>query len=215
MEVDYPYIVLIISAIVGMINWFKPSPIYLKIFPVFLLATFLVETWGGWLSVRGKSNVLLYSVFHVALFNFYFYVMYSILQKTRARRIVLLIMLLVTFFAIANFIFFQKLNHFHSLTYSIGSLCLVGIASYYFLELFQLPHSVDLLHEPPFWISSALIFYFSCGFPIFGAVNIMPFLPKVLTNNLGTILGLLNLLLYSLFSIAFLCKTNTRLFTQK
>lgn len=210
MEIDFAYIAILICAVIGMVAWFRPSPFYLKLFPVFLLASFIIETIGWILSLKGRSNTLLYSIFYVFLFNFYFFVLYHIIHKAKAKNAIAVLMVIFTLLATANFIFYQGLKHYHSLTYSIGSLCIVSVCAYYFLELFQLQHSVNLMREPGFWICSGLIFFFSCGFPIFGAVNIMNVLPKVLLNNLGILLNILNILLYTLFSIAFLCRNNTR-----
>lgn len=214
MEIDYGYIVIIFCAIIGMINWFKPSPFYLKLFPVFLLIDFLVESIAWWLSSSGKSNILLYSVFNVFALNFYLFVLYHIVRRPRAKKGVKYVMLFFTLFAISNFIFYQGLDQYHSLTYSIGSLCIVTVSAYYFLELFQYPYSVNLMREPGFWISSGLIFFFSCGFPFFGSINIMNALPKVLLNNLEILLNILNILLYTLFIIAFLCRNNIKKSTR-
>jgi hypothetical protein len=213
MGIDYAYIAIIVCALIGIVTWFRPTPLYLKLFPFFLLISFIIETIGWWLSLHGRSNVILYSVFYVFLFNFYLFVLYNIVQKRRAKKIVLYLMLLFSVFAIANFLFIQKFEQFHSISYSVGSFCIVAICAYYFLELFQLPHSVNLVREPGFWICSGLIFFFSCGFPIFGTINIMNVLPKVFIDNLGILLNVLNLSLYTLYSIAFLCRNNTRKYT--
>jgi hypothetical protein len=196
MEVDYAYIGIIVCAGISIVTWLKPSPFYLRLFPFFLLASFIIETIGWWLSSNGRSNILLYSIFYVFLFTFYLFVLYNIVQKPRAKTVIRYIMLVFTVLATTNFVYYQGLNHFHSVTYSIGSLCIVAICAYYFLELFRLPHSVNLMREPGFWICSGLIFFFSCGFPIFGSINIMGVLPKVLIDNIGVLLNILNILLY-------------------
>jgi hypothetical protein len=210
MEIDYAYITLIVCSIIGIVNWLRASELYLKLFSVFLLVDFLIESVAWWLSSRGKSNILLYSVFNVFTLNFYLFVLYHIVRRPRSKKGVKYVMLFFTLFAIGNFIFYQGLNQYHSLTYSIGSLCIVAVSAYYFLELFQYPYSVNLMREPGFWISSGLIFFFSCGFPFFGSINIMNALPKILLNNLEILLNILNILLYTLFSIAFLCRKNIR-----
>jgi hypothetical protein len=214
MEIDYAYIGTIICAFIGIVTFGRDRPSYLSLLPIFLLTSFIIDSIGWWLSSSGKSNILLYSIFHVFLFNFYLFVLFSIVQKPKAKLVIKYIMLVFTILAIANFAYYQGLNHFHSVTYSIGSFCIVAICAYYFLELFRLPHSVNLMREPGFWICSGLIFFFSCGFPIFGSINIMGVLPKVLINNIGILLNILNILLYILYSIAFLCRNNTRKYTQ-
>jgi hypothetical protein len=214
MEIDYAYIAIIICAIIGMVTWFRPSPLYLKLFPGFLFVSFAVESFAWWLNSSGKNNLFLYNFFTVFYVDFYLYVLLSIVRKLKAKRVIAYLMMIFTLLAAANFLYSRELNQFHSFTYSIGSFGIVAVCSYYFLELFQLPHSVNLMREPGFWICSGLIFFFSCGFPIFGAVNIMNILPKVLVNNIGILLAILNILLYTLFSIAFLCRNNIRKYTR-
>jgi hypothetical protein len=210
MKIDYDYIAIIVCATIGIVTWVRPSPLYLRLLPIFLFISFVIESIAGWLSSVGKSNVILYSAFTLFTVNFYLFVLYNIVHRAVAKKAIVYIMIGFTVLALANFLFYQKLNQFHSVTYSMGSFCIVAICAYYFLELFQLPHSINLLREPGFWICSGLIFFFSCGFPLFGSINIMQSLPKVLLNNLGILLVVLNFLLYTLFSIAFLCRNNTR-----
>jgi hypothetical protein len=214
MEIDYAYIAIIICAFIGMVTWFRPSPFYLRLFPFFLLISFIVETIAWRLSSNGKSNLFLYNFFTVFYVDFYLFVLLNIIRKQKVKRVVLYVVVIFTLIATFNFLFYQGLNQFHSLTYSIGSFCIVAICSYYFLELFQLSHSVDLVREPGFWICSGLIFFFSCSFPIFGTINMLNSLPKVLINNIGVLLAILNILLYTLYSIAFLCRNNIKKYTR-
>jgi hypothetical protein len=214
MEIDYGYISIIVCAIIGLITWHRNREMYLKVLPVFLLLDFTIESIGWWLSSRHESNILLYSIFNVLALNFYLFILYNVLRTTMAKKVVTIVMIFFSLFAIGNFVFYQGLEEYHSLTYSVGSLCIVAVSAYYFLELFQFPRSITLMREPGFWISSGLIFFFSCGFPFFGSINIMNALPKLLLNNLEILLNILNILLYTLFSIAFLCRNNTRKSTR-
>jgi hypothetical protein len=54
------------------------------------------------------------------------------------------------------------------------------------------------------------LFYYSCSFPIFGLANFVKNAPPIILKNLGVIIVLLNVFLYSSFTIAFLCRLRTR-----
>jgi hypothetical protein len=60
--------------------------------------------------------------------------------------------------------------------------------------------------EPAFWICSGLLFFYTCSFPLFGLWNHLHGLPRIILRNLAAVMQFLNVLLYSLFSIAFLCR---------
>ena len=100
----------------------------------------------------------------------------------------------------------QGLNDWQSYSYLIGNLLIVGLTVYYFFELFKRPTFINLMKEPAFWICSALLFYYMCSFPVLSLVNILEKAPPILRNNLSTLMTLLNIMQYILFSIAFLCR---------
>jgi hypothetical protein len=214
MNFDIAYILIFVSGLFGLFNFFRTKELYLKIFPFFLLLSFVVETIGWQLSLKSISNILLYSIFNVFVLNFYMFTLYSIVQKPVAKKVISISMLVFTLFALTNFVFIQGWREYNSITYSVGSLFIVATCVYYFLELFQLPHVVYLTREPGFWITSGLLFFFACGFPILGSVTIMQNLPRVLVNNLSIILDVLNVSLYTLFILAFLCRSNIKKYMQ-
>jgi hypothetical protein len=96
------------------------------------------------------------------------------------------------------------------MTYALGCLLTIFCCVYYFWELFQRPSSVNLGRQPAFWICSGLLFYYTCTFPLYGAINMLKLFPRVILSNLLYILVLLNILLYLSFTIAFLCRLRTK-----
>jgi hypothetical protein len=76
--------------------------------------------------------------------------------------------------------------------------------------LFQSRYSVSLLRQPPFWICSGLLFYYTCSFPLQSLQNFIHALPNVILQNLLIIFILLNCFLYLSFTIAYLCRLKIR-----
>ncbi|WP_133053943.1 hypothetical protein [Niastella yeongjuensis] len=156
-----------------------------------------------------RSAALLFNTFTTFEIIFYLYIIRCCLYNLKIRKIILWVMTIYPVLVLINSAFFQ-VKTFHTSTYSFGCLLIVGACIYYFLELFQSTRSVNLLKEPAFWICSGLLFFYTCSFPLFGLWNHLHGLPGIILRNLSTVLQILNVLLYSLFSIAFLCRVRFR-----
>ncbi len=191
----------------------KTSYSYLKLFPPFLLATVIIESFGSYLASIRTPNVALYNFFSVFEFCFYLYVISLIINGKKMKRVIIVALILYGLIAITNIIFIQKLKAFHSVTYAFGCLVIVAACVYYFFELFKLPRAVKLKNNPAFWICSGLLFFYCCGFPLFGMFNFLSDISKLIIRNFYNIITILNIFLYTLFTIAFLCRLKIRKYT--
>lgn len=185
------------------------NPYYLKYFSIFLLVTLVIECYSFYLWYLGKTNVKLYNFFTAFEFCFYLFFLRLIIGNAGVKTIIRYTLLVYLFITLINILFFQT-SVFHSITYSIGCLLIVIFCIYYFFELFRRSTSVNLIGEPAFWICSGLLFFYCCSLPLVGAVNFLSQIPLILRNNMQRILNVMNVLLYTLFTIAFLCKLRTR-----
>jgi len=201
-------IICILSGI-GLFFQIKP-PLYIKLLPIFLLLTFTVEGISNYLTEHKIANIPLYNFYSVLEIGFYLFVLKEIMQSRKIRKIIRNLIWIYPLIALVNILFLQKIGHFHSMTYSLGCLLIVFMSIYYFYELFQIKQSVNLIREPSFWICTGLLFFYSCTFPLFGLVNFLIGAPRFIDQNLYYILMIMNVLLYSLFTIAILCRTNIR-----
>ncbi len=211
MRFPIPIIFIAISLFTAvMINFRKGTPGYLRLFSYFLLATMIVEITGWFLSEKNISTLMLYNFFTTIEFVFYFWVLRQVISNKIAKKILLFCLYLYPLLVFFNVFFWMKVNSFHAVTYAMGCFLIATICIYYFLELFQRPHSVDLVRQPAFWICSGLLFFYSCSFPIFGFANFLQQLPAIIRGNLNLILNVMNSLLYISFTIAFLCRVKVR-----
>lgn len=224
-----PYIYVIAVSLLASLTVFyrlKPSDAYLKWFPPFLLVTLAAESAGLYLTyLRLKApdleqymlystiNTLLYNLFSTLEFCFYFWIISLVISNMRVKRTVRITNIVYAVIALINIFFFQgaktKTSYasFHTITYSVGCLLIVAFCIYYFLELFRLPKSIQLKNNPAFWICSGLLFFYCCGFPLLGLTNVLQDISPMLVKRLVEILNILNIFLYSLFTIAFLCRS--------
>jgi len=203
----YPVFLSFVLGLLSALNKRNRGKVYL-IFPVFLLITLSVELYGIYSTDENKnaSTVLLYNLFSILEFTFYSWMLREIIINKTIKKIILFVLIFYPFISLLNIFFIQGKSGFHTVTYAIGCLIIVAWCIYYFYELFLLAHSVRLLKQPSFWICTALLFFYTFTFPIYGLSNLMMGLPRVVLRNLQTIVDIINVFLYSLFSIAFLCR---------
>jgi hypothetical protein len=177
---------------------------YLKFFRPFLLVTVIVELIGSYLQFIGKNNHFLYNFFTVVEFCFYMLFISLIITSTTAKKVIRVGSIVYAIISICNILFFQGLLMFHTITYSLGCLVIVAVCIFYFFELFRAPKAVKLSMDPAFWICSGLLFFYCCGFPLYAFINSLGKVEWIMAN-FNNIIVILNIFLYSLFTIAFLC----------
>ena len=187
------------------------SSLYLRVFPYYLCITLFIEILGVYRWWHRLSTTALYNFFGLFEFTFYFFMLHEIIQSTKAKRIVKGVMLIYPILFLLNVLFVQ-VNGFASITYVLGCLLVTCVCVFYFYELFQSDHPVVLIREPAFWFCTGLLFFYCCTFPYFALANFMIDFPEIIMNNIATLLNLMNSLLYSLFTIAFLCRIRIRKF---
>jgi hypothetical protein len=189
----------------------KPAQLYLKVFPPYLLATASVEVLGHYMDTIGKPNVFVYNFFTVIEFCFYFFVLSQVITNLRMKKVMVATIIIYAAGALVNIFFFQGAKKmFHTVTYSIGCLLVAVSCIYYFWELFRLPKSVKLHLNPAFWICTGLLFFYICGFPLYGFINYLVSVSVLLRDNFFVIVTILNIFLYTLFTIGFLCRIRIR-----
>jgi hypothetical protein len=206
------YVFFVIASLIVSIMCFNYNKDkgYLRLFPFFLAATVLVEWLADKLWSNSSSNAVIYNFFTIVEFVFYLFILYSIIENSAAKKIIIGVIFVYVPASLINIFFFQGLNSLHTITYSIGCLSIVGGCILYFFEVFRARQIINLLHEPGFWISSGLLFFYSCTFPYYALTDLLKGSAPFILNNFWTILNVLNILLYTLFTIAFVCRIKVR-----
>lgn len=207
----YTYFI-VLSLLASLFVYQKKTDFYLKLFPPFLLLTFFIEILGNYLSSINSNNIIVYNFFSTFMFCFFFFVVSLIVKRKIAKRIIRLVMVVYAIAAVANIVFFQGMKAFHTTTYAVGCLLIVPCCVYYFLELFRFPQSGPLLLNPAFWICTGILFFYCCGFPLFGMVSLWNNVSKLWIESYTLFVTMVNILLYTLFTIAFIC-VRTRKYT--
>ncbi len=183
---------------------------YLKTFTIFLVFSFLIEIITFKMANSGVPTISIYNFFTTFEFCFYLWAIQNIIQNKVVKKWLLYILLIYPIASTINILAVQKIDNFHSITYSIGCLLIIFSCIYYFYELFKNKYAINLVKDSGFWICSGLLFFYSVTFPLFVSANFMTEFPLKFGEYIGVALIILNVCLYSLFSIAFLCRINLR-----
>lgn len=211
---DYIYVILL-CFLVSLTVYSKPrnGDFYLKLFPPFLLVTLLVETWAGYMASIRTNNITVLNFFTVGQFCFYLFILSCIINHEKVKKGIRLTIFLYLITAILNILFLQGTKTIHTVTYSLGCLLVVACCIFYFLQLFMQKNHGKLMTSPPFWICFALLLYYSSSFPLIGLINYWKGISRFLIDNFALIVDILHIILYSLLTIAFLCRIRTRKYT--
>ena len=206
--VDIYVWVLLSSSIIGFAFALQNRPIsFLHTLPFFLLYLYGIETLGGYLTNHYKPNVWLYNYSSVVEFAYYFWLISKMYIQKKARSRTQFMATIYCGIALANIIFFQGKNGFHTITFGLGSLLLISVCIYFFYQLLMFPKVELLTKQIEFWICVAILFSFVCSFPIFCLNN---FYAKKISESIWPTIDILcafiNIIFYSLFIVGFLCK---------
>lgn len=210
MEYFISFFMVVFALAASSALYFQPEKdLYLRLFPWFLVLTAVGVGSISYLSYRGMHNLVVFNLLTIFQVSFYFFVLYRLLNNRIAKKAALYLIFLYPLAAAYDLLFVQKGN-FHSITYSLGGLLVVTLCVFYFLELFQRQQAGNLLRRPDFWICSGLLVYFTCTFPIYGLLNFLIRTSPFILKNIGNLFTLLDILLFTSFAIAFLCRLRTR-----
>jgi len=205
------FILMLVCFAVSLVNYLsKNGPLYLKIFPVFLLLELVFEYEAFQMAHRHQNNLFLYNIIMIIEFSFYFFFFYSVYRLSAAKKTVLFLMAGYLAGALINIFFIQGMKVFHTYSFMIGCLLVIAGSIYYFLQMFRYPRTGSIMRDPAFWIASALLFYYACVLPVYGVLNYISSMSRYFNHTMKFIINFMNILLYSLFTLAFLCKLSIR-----
>lgn len=183
---------------------------YLRWFPMFLFVSLSVEAYAIYVWYIGGNTVRMYNFFSFFEFIFYLFIFYKIIRTPKAKKVIVIAGVAFAVTDLINIFFLQGIDRFHTVTYSLGCLLIIAFSIFYFFELFRLPKFISLTREPAFWIVSGLLFFYCCSFPYFALSGLLEGVAPFIMNNFDKIISILNTLLYSLFTIAFICRIKVR-----
>jgi hypothetical protein len=183
-----------------------------RLFPLFLFLTVLVELAGRYMRVvLHQHNTWLYNISTTLEFIFYAYIFNRTFHTGTYKRLAGQFMIFYPLAVLSNMTFIQGFIVFHSYTMILGSFFMIVFCCLFFHEVFLNPLELELHKEPMFWISTGILFFYLGDFSYNLWYNILVKYSLDKGRNLFTYINNnLILVLYSCFTIAFLCRRSPR-----
>jgi hypothetical protein len=201
---QYFLIISLLASIFGRIG--RVDRVNLRYIPPFLFVNLVVELVANYMSSKNINNIFLYNIEVVFEFSFYLFLLRTLLGQFIKTYILRLIIYFYIIISLINIFFIQGKYHFETYTFILGCLFIISLSIFYYLLLLRYSKSPSLMHEPAFWIATGIFFYHTTMLPIFGIINFMSNVSVSIAKILGVVVELVNILLYILFTIGFLCK---------
>jgi hypothetical protein len=210
----YIVITCIAIAFLSSLNAFRLDfPIHLKVFSLLLGFDLLVELSANVLLgpvFHLRSNVAFYNISMLVEFWTYAWFYRTVLENRLLKRLIGYYLVLLPVFWVVVVFFVFGIDHWNSYFSILGSLFTVCMAAAFYYQLFTASDLIRLTVSPEFWISTGLILFFTCNLPYLGMLNFITREYLTLAAKLLAMLQILNIIMYSLFTLAFLCRTRTK-----
>ena len=208
------YIVMIaVAFIASLVEGRRATlPAHLKIFSGLLGLTLAVECFAayGVKAFHLHTNVPAYNIFMLVEFWVYGWYYRMIIRTPWMKKIIDWFLWLFPVFWIVVVFFVFGLQKWNSYLVIGGSLFTICFSFAFYYQLFTNPEDINLKTSPEFWIATGMIIFYTCNLPYIGMLNFLVknYLP--LAKTFLAVLKILNILMYSLFTYAYLCRTITK-----
>jgi hypothetical protein len=188
-------------------NFLRP----LRFFSFILFFSFAIELTGFIYSrILHRHNAHIYNLNFLVIFPFYAFFYSQFFPSHKMKRRILLLTSCYFLFALVNIIFIQGLNTWNSYSLIAGSLLNIYLSVSYFQNLLPNKELIKFQSDPVFWISVGVLIFYLVELPYISLLNYLNSNFLILSKQLLMILKILNMLMYSLFTIAFLCRISLR-----
>jgi hypothetical protein len=209
-------LILLVSSISTIVLSHKYNfPHHLKTFAYLTAVTFISELSAYLATIYFHNNwrILNFFVLIETLWHMYFF--YCIISVQKIKKTIPVLMTLYCCFWVATNIF---VVHFFSTgdpvwnSYVIiaESVVTVGLSCAYLYQLIEVDSAFEIQKRPEFWIVLAMLVYYTCQIPYFGAFNLIIkhkiTVKQIGFGNLRTLMIVLNDIMYASFIYAYICQ---------
>lgn len=205
----HAYIVVIGVAFTTSLLSFKLDyPIHLRLFSLLIGVTFIVE-FSAYFIVRWfhlRTNLPLYNIFMLVEFTTYAIYYCIIIRSSIHKKIILSFVILYPLFWLISVFLIFGLSNWNSYIIITGSLFTIYTSVAYYHQLITEVELVKLRYNPEFWIATGLIVFYTCNLPYVGMLNYLIKNHLAIARQLLVLLQILVILMYSIFTYAFLCQ---------
>jgi hypothetical protein len=190
-------------------------PLFYRIFSGLLMGVFAIELvsilWKYvFFSIPGwpfsRSNIWLYNAFLAPQYLLYLTAYFFLLKSTAIRRIIIMLGVAYTILVILNWLLFQDIHTVNSISLIAASAIIIFLTVSYFEQLRKDENTGALFAYPAAWISLGAFIFHAANIPYIFCLNFLSLKHPTLAVSLFYVYLILNCLMYSLYTTAFLWK---------
>jgi hypothetical protein len=214
------YIPFVLSAILSLKSFWLKWPKHLRTFSIYLWFTLLIEILGNiwkWevFRVFGSSmhNIWILNIGMIvgrAIMLLYFS---QLLKSARLKGVIIKLIPLYLVFGVINYFFIQSPSLVNVYSISLGSIVVVFLCNYYFIELMNANYIVKLYKLPEFWLALGTFIYYLASIPLIIGFDFIV-RGQNAPHLIETFMQYNDDLLFSMFTlylIAYLCRPHPKL----
>lgn len=200
--------VLTMAALTAIVSLKRGYSSPVQIIALVVLYTCLVE-WSVLYKAEFSSdntNAQIYNCFMLMQYLAFAHYFQQIIKLHWARKAIQVFLYLYPVFWYLLVFFVFKFSEWNSYVYMIGGVFTIFFAIVYCYELLSAEEPIMLRNCSEFWIAIGLIFFYVCSVPYMGMFNFLAKLHVDLASLLKIPLQISNIVMYSLFTYAFICQ---------
>lgn len=199
-------VIIILCFIIALLSKLqKQPPGYLNSFILYILLTITTEIIAWWYSFHNKHNLTFYNFYAIINFTYLIYLLRSFISNRKVTNVMTGAIIIYPIITLINAFWIQGQDTFNTYTFLSGCILVVTASIFYFYERIKHPGPHSLLIDPTFWVSTGLLFFYTCSPPLTGVLNAISLMPFYNYKTLYFINIMINIILYLLFSISFIC----------
>lgn len=199
---------LLIALIVSLIIYNRPEQQWFRLFPLFLLSTFIFQT-GGYLYslITRQSNHFIFNCYLLVEYLFYLTLFYNCVNRKLFKKIIGLLGLSFLLLYFYHIVILNQFFFYDTISKNYGQLLTLICCCLYLAELLMTDELLNYFKIPMFWITTGIMV------ASVGHFMYISFFNYILSHHLdpdgylfGVISTTLSVIEYGFFTIGFLCK---------
>lgn len=159
---------------------------------------------------RLGGSYFIYNIYVIFQFSFYSYMLVQMIESKRMKQLLTCLAIVYPVFAIPNITVIQGMHTFNTLNFLIGAVILSFFSGYSLNEQFKINIASNPFKKPYFWIASSILVLQTALVPLLLPPYFDLHLSKVELRLISILLNLINLIVYSMFIVAFRCLYKNR-----
>lgn len=200
--------ILTMAALTAIVSLKRGLSFPIRIIALVVLYTGMVE-WSVFFKAEfmlDKTNVQMYNFFHLVQYLAFAYYFQHIIHSSNIIKVIQVFLYLYPVFWYTMVFFVFNLNEWNSYVFMVGGVFTILWAVVYCYQLLAADEPVMLRYNGEFWIAIGLIFFYVCSVPYMGMYRFLTAYYINLATLLHVPLQISNIVMYSLFTYAFICQ---------